>query len=158
MIFSIDTDILLQMSALANESSDKADRSVSLSNIIYEHNDWNCKERRSIFDRISSSKKELLELKEELTVFSQNLTTVSNEFTEMKNKWLSSIGNIDVFVASQVAVPTKVQTPNDSNINATISKIIKKNKPSSFSNYDACSLTDSIKVCDFKSIDFSVKK
>lgn len=153
MIISIDPEILSRMSQLAAQAVGDIEKSVSTSKKIIEHSDWNCQERDTITEATGSIKNRLVRLEEHLQSFSSRLETISQNFVEMKNGWQSSMANVDSAVSSQISMPIETQTgSNCLLLSDTVKSFTEVNMGDSLSCYEASSITDPIKICEFPNL------
>ena len=155
MVFTLDPELLYRMAQLSAFTVSEIEKGVSFSKSVVEHNDWNCIERDSISEQVIQIKTKMLVLKEQLELFASHLSSASQTFSDMKNGWLSSMGEVDVAISSQMAI-NNVGGSNDV-ATTTMGSILKSLQPNDLepiAQFESSSILEPLKVCEFSSFNF----
>lgn len=159
MIISVDIDEMAEISNTLQFAKEKIDESANIVSHIVEHNNWNCRERDTINQKIYSIKSQQKNMQEKFEIFAEKIKISATQFSEIDSKTLTAFRNLDALFSQILSIPA-VSTSNDTRaviIGETINNIKNINVNDGFSSYAIGGICDPIRVCKFSSILFAKK-
>lgn len=159
MIISIDIDEMQEISNTLQLAKEKIDESANIVSRIVEHNNWNCRERDTINQRIYSIKSQQKNMQEKFGTFAEKIKISAAQFSEIDTKTLTAFRDLDALFSQILSVSTATASNNNrtTQFGETISNIKKINVNDGFSSYAIGGICDPIRVCKFSSILFGKK-
>lgn len=159
MIISIDTEALRQMAELASNCNLIIEESVKRINMVTTHDDWNCKERDQINERITQNKNKQKLIAERMLEFSSYMNTASGVFSETEEAIPHSFQHIDTMIASALALQGENNSVVFTSDIKTVCDSVKRDTiiSDSFQSYSLDNLNHNINICEFSSFDFDNK-
>ena len=158
MIFTIDIELLQQMASIAQSANDEMDKCMLYANSITGHDDWTCKEREQIIQKLEQFKKRVQLLQEKLLTFSNNFVFAAQRYNDVQGGWLASMSKIDVAISSQLAIPSNNRICNNERMSSLMNDISINQNSNSFNLYTSGSMSEQIKICNFSDFDFTNKE
>jgi len=153
-MISIDTDVLKQLASVAELSNQNMIAALQKINAITDHGDWNCKERKTINQRMLSNKALAQKLTVSTEEFTSNLNNMVARFDDFKTDAPKAFANLESLLAKKMSIKTpsavgRVISP------ATVISSDKTIKTTGrFDNYILNNISESIKICRFDSFKF----
>lgn len=94
-VLDLDTDILRDTVAIAEQANNDITEAMNLLNQIVVHDDWICKERNTIKNYTLSNRQKVQELQSNADSFYKAIRQSSELFDEMEQTTLSRINQVD---------------------------------------------------------------
>ncbi len=108
MIISIDTEAMVSLANLAEAVNTELSSAFSCLLPVTEHHDWNCKERDTVNEAVTSVRTSALKLKETAADFSAAVQAAANDFNEYERKTPAALqklsGNISAALSAGASV------------------------------------------------------
>ncbi len=153
-MINIDTDILRQLSSAAQLSNQNMVAALQKINTITDHSDWNCRERKSINEKMLSNKALAQKLTSATEEFTSSMNSMVARFDDFKTEAPKAFANLESLLAKKMSIktPSAVNRVISPAVAISSDKTIKAT--SRFDNYISNNLSESIKICRFNSFNF----
>ncbi|MEE3450689.1 MAG: hypothetical protein VZR27_08330 [Acutalibacteraceae bacterium] len=152
MIISINTEVLASVAALARSINEEICRISEIMQRVTIHDDWNCKERDTINDRITNNRLAQVKLQEMSDSFAGSVTSIADQFLEAERSLPNRFQHIDSIIGSSISVGGGLE--KSGNISAdrirSLTSGVVLTDP--MECYEVESVTDSINICSFDQI------
>ena len=122
MIVSIDTQTVSEISQDSINVSAEVTAAFECLAPVVEHNDWNCRERDTINEMITTIKQFSQELKENAETFSSSLQQTASSFNELENKTPVAMQGFHAAIADNLSIKTPTTVINGINLEDCIIK------------------------------------
>ena len=156
MIISVDIDNILKIASLAAKVQEDIEECTTYLQKIVTHNDWNCKERRQINDRISESKKHSKRIQDKATSLSSALQQSASQFADIPAISLQDFRETNAAFASSISINnTKSNTEYKTQSFENSIELLRKIRTNdTLVNYIIGNIKGDINICDFNRISF----
>lgn len=160
MAISIDTEEMQVIATLLTAIKEKIDDSANIVSHIAEHNDWQCKERFAISERIAKNKREQKKVQEKITLFSEKVTIAASQFSTIDAKTLTAFRDLNSLFSKLLSVSSSVVKGNsvESQFGKLMSSANNAEVTDPLSSYALGGIGEPIRVCRFDDIIMNSKE
>ena len=153
-MINIDTDVLKQLASAAQLSNQNMIAALQKINTITDHNDWNCKERKTINQRMLSNKSLAQKLSAATEEFTANMNKMVARFDDFKAEAPKAFANLESLLAKKMSIRTPFVAGSINIPLSSISADKAVNTTNRLDNYILNNISETIKICNFDSFDF----
>lgn len=156
-MISIDTDAINSIVPAAENANASLAEGLSSLRLVVEHDDWGCRERDVINERVSEAKNSAEKLVRQTEEYLAGLKKVSMTFNQFEDKMAKTFSKLEATLASALSIKT---IPTGGNTCAAAKEVLDKQYNNSYigdpmMNYEYNNMTDSIKICKFDEVKFT---
>ncbi len=155
MIISIDIEDMQEIANMLELAREKINDSVCAVSSIVEHNNWNCKERDMINDKILTVKNEQRTTQEKFDVFADKIRISAMQFSEIDAKTLTAFRDLDSVFSRLLSVPTASASGTScAQLDQTVKSVKAITVSDGLSSYSLGGIDAPIRMCEFDNIKF----
>lgn len=156
-MISIDTDAINSIVPAAENANTSLAEGLSNLRMVVEHDDWGCRERDVINQRVTEAKDSAEKLVLQTEEYLAGLRKVSMVFNQFEDKMAKTFSKLETTLAGALSIKT---VPTGGNACTTAKEVLDSRYKNSYigdpmMNYEYNNMTDSIKICKFDEVRFT---